>query len=102
MPHEYDHQMIADRDPRQRGVPKVKTVARLVAWPLRRRSGSAPAPGSDHHERPSPRAPRNSHTGPRNPADLALPVALHDREGFVPISGIKPFAIMKTWPRRRF
>ena len=33
-------------------------------------------------KRPSPRRCTNSHTGPWNPADLALPGAFHDREGF--------------------
>jgi hypothetical protein len=47
-------------------------------------------------KRPSPGRCTYSHIGPWNPAGLALPVAFHDREGFVPISGIKSFAIMRN------
>lgn len=62
-------------------MPDAKTGASPSAWPSRRRSGPAPAPGRDHHEKALDPAPHNSHTGPKNPADLALPVTFHDREG---------------------
>jgi hypothetical protein len=49
-----------------------------------------------HHEKAFSRRCANSHTGPWKPAGLAFSGAFHDREGFVPISGIKSFAIMRN------